>query len=407
MYASAVKFSLLTAIFFLSCWSDCRSQNKNAVLRIGQRLKIQSQILKETRQVFVYLPPSYSNQYFQPQQYPVLYVLDGGLHFQSLSGLIQILGSGVNQTYAIPEMIIVAIPNTNRVRDLTPTHSTTGYDGKNNDFFKPSGGADNFLKFITTELAPKIESSFRTLPYRILVGHSFGGLTAMHALGTSPTLFNAYVAIDPSLWWDSSYFLKQKSNYFTNTNLKGRNLYLAQANSQASWETANPHFEGIKEMAVFLETENTSGLRYRYKFYPDDDHSSVAFISEYDALRFFFEKYRADYNKVSTAQQLKAQYQQLSDDLGFAFLPPERIAQDFGTTYLSLSQSDVAYDFFQMNLDHYPNSAAAYANMGQYWKSKGDKKKALEYYEKSVKIFPKNKDSRNNIEALKKEIKNN
>jgi predicted alpha/beta superfamily hydrolase len=302
-------------------------------------------------------------------------------------------------------MIVVAIPNTNRIRDLIPTHSTKGLDGKNYDFFQGSGGTGNFLRFITDELAPKIESTFRTFPYRILIGQSFGGLTVLHALCTIPQAFNAYVAIDPSLWWDDQFLLNQRQNYFNTADLKGRSLYLAQANSLRNWDKSSPHFEGIKEFATLLETRNKSGLRWKYKFYSDDDHSSVALIGEYDALRFIFQKYRADYNLISSADQLRSQYKQLSADLGVTILPPERVTQTFGSTYVYIEKYDTAHAFFQMNIDNYPNSSSAYANMGQYWKSRGDKKKALEYYQKSVKIYPGNEDSLNNIENLMKELK--
>lgn len=381
------------------------SQDIEPILKIGQKMSIHSEILNETRDVWIYLPPNYSDKYFQPQQFPVLYILDGDAHFHSLSGLVQILGSGINQTFAVPEMIVVAIPNTNRIRDLNPTHSTKGPDGKDYDFFQASGGTDSFLRFINEELAPKIESTFRTFPYRILIGQSFGGLTVLHALCTLPQAFNAYVAIEPSLWWDDQFFLKQMRNYFNTADLKGKTLYLAQANSLRSWDKSNPHFEGIKEFATLLETRNKSDLRWKYKFYSDDDHSSVALISEYDGLRFIFENYRADYNLITSADQLRAQYKQLSGDLGITILPPERVAQTFGSTFVYLEKYDTAMAFFQMNIDNYPNSSSAYANMGQYWKTRGDKKKALEYYQKSVKIFPENKDSQNNIENLTKELK--
>ena len=397
------QIALFLFIFSYPLASFC--QGDDPILKIGQKLSIHSDILNENRDVWIYLPPNYSDKYFQAQQFPVLYVLDGDLHFHSLSGLIQILGSGINQTFAFPEMILVSIPNTNRVRDLTPTHSTTGFDSVAYDSYQPSGGTDNFLKFITNELAPKVESTFRTSPYRILIGHSFGGLTVLHALCTVPQAFNAYVAIDPSLWWDNQSLLKQRREYFNTADLRARSLYLAQANTLTSWDKANPHFEAIKEFATLLETRNKSGIRWRYKFYPDDDHSSVAFISEHDALRFIFEKYRTDYNVISTADQLKAQYNQLSRDMGITFLPPERVTQNLASIYLSIKKYDIARDFLQMNINNYPNSSSAFANMGQYWKNRGDKKKALEYYEKSVKIFPGNEDSRNNVENLKKDLK--
>jgi uncharacterized protein len=398
------KHIFILFIFLYPLVSFC--QNDDPILKIGQRISIQSKILNETRDVWIYLPPNYSDKYFQAQNYPVLYVLDGDAHFHSLSGLIHALGSGVNGTFAIPEMIIVAIPNTDRIRDLIPTHSTKGNDGKDYDYYKSSGGTDNFLKFITDELAPKIESTFRTFPYRILIGHSFGGLSVLHALCTIPQAFNAYVAIDPSLWWDDQLLLKERREYFNTADLKGRSLYLAQANSLlAIWDKPNLGYDAIKDFATVLDSRNKSGLRWKYKFYPDDDHTSVAFISEYDALRFIFGKYGPDYKAVSTVDQLKSQYEQLSKELGITFLPPERITQTFGSFSLYLEKYESAQSFFQLNIDNYPNSSSAFANMGQYWKSRGERKKALEYYEKSVKIFSGNEDSMNNIESLKKDLK--
>lgn len=374
------------------------------MLKIGQKITLRSEVLNETRDVWVYLPPNYADKYFQAQQFPVLYVLDGDLHFHSLSGVIQILGAGINQTFAIPEMIIVAIPNTNRVRDLIPTHSKIGVDGKEYDYYQQSGGTDNFLKFLTNELAPRIDSTYRTIPYRILIGQSFGGIAVIHALLKAPDFFNAYVAIDPSLWWDNQILVKQAREQLSRADMRGKCLFLAQANFLPKWSATRVPFEAIKEFAGLLKANSGSGLRWMYKFYPDDDHSSVALPGEYDALRFIFEKYKVNYNNTSTADQLKLQYQALSKDLGFVFLPPERVTQTLGSIYLSLSQYEIAHAFFQMNLENYPNSSSAYANMGQYWKIVGDRKKALHYYEESVRIFPGNNDSRNNISNLKKEF---
>lgn len=395
--------NLKSVLFFIFLLTPLISFSQSeAVLRVGQKINVQSEVLNETRDVWVYLPPTYSDKYYAPQQYPVLYILDGDQHFHSVSGMIQILGAGINWSFAIPEMIVVAIPNTNRIRDLIPSHSLIGADGKEYADFNQSGGTDKFLTFITKELSPKIESAFRTLPYRILIGQSFGGLAVLHALCTSPNFFNAYVAIEPSLWWDDQLLLKQKRDYFTTANLTGKCLYLTQANSLRSWGKTNPHFEAIKEFSTLLETRNRSGLRWKYNYYPDDDHSTVAFISEYDALRFIFNKYHADFETITTAEQLKERYKLLSEEVGFTFPAPERVTQLFGNAYSGLGEFNTAYDFFQMNLDNYPNSSSAYATIGQYWKSRGDKKKALEYYEKSVKIFPENEDSNANIKSLKK-----
>ncbi|TFH66787.1 MAG: alpha/beta hydrolase [Gemmatimonadales bacterium] len=96
-------------------------------------------------------------------------------------------------------MIVVAIPNTgDRTRDLTPA-SETEHAGTG---FPTAGGADRFLGFLADELIPHIDSTYRTETFRVLVGHSIGGLFATHALLTRPDLFRGYVAISPILWWN-------------------------------------------------------------------------------------------------------------------------------------------------------------------------------------------------------------
>ena len=88
-----------TLLLFSFCWYPLISfcQDNDSVLKIGQKISIHSEVLNETRDVWIYLPPNYSDKYFQAQQFPVLYVLDGDAHFHSLSGLIQILGSGITK----------------------------------------------------------------------------------------------------------------------------------------------------------------------------------------------------------------------------------------------------------------------------------------------------------------------
>ena len=107
-----------------------------------------------------------------------------------------------------------------------------------------------------------------------------------------PETFNAYVAIDPSLWWDKSVLLKQAREQFSKPGLAGRTLFVGQANTiHAGDTTPNLHFSAIVQFNSIMETYNASGLRYAYKYYPNDSHGSVPLIAEYDALRFIFDSY--------------------------------------------------------------------------------------------------------------------
>jgi predicted alpha/beta superfamily hydrolase len=302
-------------------------------------------------------------------------------------------------------MIVVAILNTDRTRDMTPTHTTIGVDKKKWDYLSSSGGNEKFLSFIKDELAPKIESTFRTVPYRIFVGHSFAGLSVLNALCTMPDLFNAYVLIDPSLWWDDELMIGRATEKLMKSDLQGKTLFVAQGNTINSWDSINYHFESIRKFSTVLETRNRSGIRWQFKYYPEEGHSSVAFPGTSDALRFIFKKYHATFTAIKSAAELDALYEDFSREVNFRFLPPERVCQQFGGISLFLKKNDEAEKYFLMNVVNYPKSSAAYANMGQLWRSRGDRKKALEFYQKSLTLFPGNEDSKANVDQLTQELK--
>jgi predicted alpha/beta superfamily hydrolase len=287
MPAEYARSSILTALLCLLFFprAGTAQERFRSAVDIGVVDSVWSATLDEHRPYLVYTPPSYQDTTSTPQDYPVLYVLDGDAHFHSVSGLVQILGTGVNGTFAVPEMIVVAIPNTDRTRDLTPTHTEAGFDGEPSPALENSGGNPAFFAFLTDELIPHIESRFRTMPYRVFVGHSFGGITTLNALYAIPETFDAYVAIDPSLWWDNEKLLRQAKDYFSSAKLDGKALYVAQANTILPDDTtANPHFSAITRFDAVMRAYDRSGIRYAFRYYDDDDHGSVPLISEYDAL---------------------------------------------------------------------------------------------------------------------------
>ena len=71
------------------------------------------------------------------------------------------------------------------------------------------GGGRNFLDFIEKELVPYIDKNYRTEPTRTLVGHSLGGLLAVNSYIDENSLFDDYLSIDPSIWWDDKTMLEK------------------------------------------------------------------------------------------------------------------------------------------------------------------------------------------------------
>jgi predicted alpha/beta superfamily hydrolase len=401
------KLLLLLALS-ISLDSFCQKDNR---IVIGTKDSLHSKILSEDRYYEVYLPPSY-NSANTTVKFPVLYLLDGDAHFHSVTGLIQQLAGGVNGNTLFPEMIVIAINNTDRTRDLTPVHYDTGPDGKPAAFLKTSGGGENFVRFLELELIPRIESTYHTAPYRMLVGHSFGGLTAINILLNHAELFNAYIAIDPSMWWANRSLVKQAEKVLPEKNFKGRSLYLAIANTMPvnmqfskvdNDSSANTeHIRAIKTLIALIEKNRTNGLRFSWQYFNDDDHGSVPLIAEYHGLRFLFDGYRMDQAKATAGvDSLTKHYEMVSEMMGYTILPPENLVNQAGYLFLQAGETDKALSYFALNIKNYPNSSNVYDSMGDALLAKGEKAKAKAEFAKAVEIDPTNDGSRAKLEKLK------
>lgn len=408
------KFLLIfLTIGFFSIYSYAQTDDK---IVLGKNDKIHSKILNEDRKVMVYVPNG-GMDIFSKKKYPVVYLLDGDAHFYSVVGMIQQLSS-VNGNTICPEMIVVGIPNTNRTRDLTPTHVDVDLPYMDSTSTKPSGGGEKFMAFIEKELMPHIDSLYPTQPYKMLIGHSFGGLTVMNALINHTHLFNAYVAIDPSMWWDKMRFLKTTKKALTDKKYAGVYLYLGIANTMSDGMTLaglakdtnpdNNHIRSIFELDNHLKATKQNQLKYKSKYYNTDDHSSVPLISEYDALHFIFSYYpmklsSKDYNDSTTALVSKYQkhFEVLSKEFGYPIKPNEDLINGMGYQALGQKQYKKAESFFKMNVANYPESFNVYDSYGDYFVAKKDTTSAIEQFKKTLAI-KENAETRKKLEGLTK-----
>ena len=195
------------SVLFLSCLiifapQESLAQDAEPFLSLGETRALHSNVLGEQREIIVGVPAGYEGG---DETYPVVYLLDGPSHFHHTTGTARFLA----RNGRMPDVIVVAIPNTDRTRDLSPPVYSDAGPARSS-----SGGADNFLEFISAELKPFIDENYRTRPYAILIGHSLGGLFANHALVHRPDAFNAYISISPSLWWDEQRLVAQADSAF-------------------------------------------------------------------------------------------------------------------------------------------------------------------------------------------------
>ena len=331
--------------------SSKKRSKKEEDISIGKKYSIRSKVLKEERQYWVYLPASYNNN--NTSQYPVLYLLDGNVHFHSVSGMVDFMSTGYNGNNQIPELIVVGIPNTDRTRDLTPTHSKIGLAGEEHAFLESSGGGDNFLKFIKDELFPKIETNFRTLPYRILVGHSFGGLIALYALINKPQMFNSYIAIDPSLFWDNDLLSRMIKGKIGRIKKLRASVFLSLANTPDLVKGSEKKFKAAtRKFTAVLKQAYSSKFRFAYKYYNNETHGSVPFLSLYHGLLHIFDGYNK--YKFENVSDIKSHFKRISKALGINLTPSE--GQLNGLGYMLLFQKNIkaALAAFEHYVASYP-----------------------------------------------------
>ncbi len=400
--------SILTALFSIGAFAQ-----KDNKVTIGTIDSIHSKILNEQRKIWIYVPNSW--QADSKQRYPVLYLLDGDAHFYSVVGMIQQL-SQVNGNTVCPEMIVVGIPNTDRTRDLTPTHIAADPPFMDSTFSKTSGGGEQFVSFIEKELMPHIDSLYPTEPYKMLIGHSFGGLTVINILLNHTKLFNSYICIDPSMWWDKMNFLNATKKSLLEKKFSGTTLYLGIANTmeesmkitkvQSDTSVKTRHIRSILDLDKHIKGQKQNGLKYGSKYYSNDDHGSVPMIAEYDGLRFIFDKYRfklsfKDFtdSTIDLAKKFETHYQEVSKQFGYTVSPPENMLNSLGYEFLQQKQYAKAGKLFKMNVENYPNSFNVFDSYGDYFMAIGDKSKAIEYFKKALTLKD-NPESRKKINEL-------
>ncbi|MDP4260116.1 MAG: alpha/beta hydrolase-fold protein [Bacteroidota bacterium] len=395
---------LLLSIVLSVCVNWIKAQPGNPLL-LGHIDSIDSKMLHEKRTIWIHVPESARND--PKKKYPVCYLFDAESNFGNVVSTISYLSS-VHGNNFWPEMIVVGIVNTNRMRDLTPTHVARGLwvDSATGSI---SGGGEAFMAFMEKELIPHTDSIYPTTRYRMLVGHSIGGLMVIDALLHHTNLFRGYVAIDPSMWWDNRALLQETEGALKARSFRGVSLFLAMAHTQPGEmdtttlqkdsTTGTLHSRSILRLAHYMAA-NQNNLEAGFKYYDEDSHGSIPLIATYDALHFIFKDYplviRDRYYQDSMfnfASFLTAHFENLTakycitDEDGKTLLPPEGVVNNLAYfLFNEKKQFERSKNLFVMNLKNYPGSFSAYEFLGDMYKAKGDKSSAVASYKKSLLI---------------------
>ncbi len=237
--------------------------------------QIESKELSETRTLNIYLPQGYEEDSLAT--YPVIYLLDGSGHedYPHMAGLVQYF----HMYQLMPQSILVGLANVDRYRDFT-TPSANKEDQK---AIPNAGGTARLMAFIEKELQPFIQEKYRGTGEQTIIGQSLGGLFAAEVLFTQPHLFDNYLIVSPSLWWNDQALVKRAGAFLeAHPNLE-KKVYLALG-------TEGPEMkDGMDKLLAALKEKGAKKMMVHFEPFLKESHATIMHRATYRGFEILFE----------------------------------------------------------------------------------------------------------------------
>tara|TARA_R110002050_G_scaffold204327_1_gene339611 strand:- start:101566 stop:102405 length:840 start_codon:yes stop_codon:yes gene_type:complete len=277
-----MKYSITLIIGIFFSYNTALAQvlepemNIQTPFQFGVIEELYSDAIQEKRILNIYLPEGYSAD--SALTYPVIYVLDGTYNqdFPHIAGLCQFL----NMYQMLPKSIVVGIANGDRYRDFTYPSS----DKRDKKDIPTSGGSPEFIQFVELELQPLINKKFKTNGHNTLIGQSLGGLVATEILMTKPQLFDDYIIVSPSLWWDNEKLVNKASSYFKMHQELNKRVYVSLGKEHPVMHKV------ADELVKSMRESGNDKLTVFYAPILDEDHATILHLAVYQAFKKLYPK---------------------------------------------------------------------------------------------------------------------
>jgi len=353
----------ISIMVFFSCLKLDFAQQHIDDIVLGETIEFNSKILNEKREILIYTPAGYEESNIR---FPTLYITDGAENFFIATAIVNFL----SRSGQIPRMVVVGIPNVNRNRDLSPSI----IQGTSNQ-----GGGNNFLNFFQKELIPYVDETYKTTNYRILFGHSLGGVFATYTMISKPELFNAFIAASPYLAYDNWYVINEAESKLADPSNFERQLFITLGNEPA-------YHESLDKFTSLLE-DNTKTLRWDYQIFSDETHGSIPVISILKGLRYIYSDFQLSMETASLGlEAILKHYSLVQSKYNYTVDISEATFNVIGYSLLQNGEIDKAIEVFEYNVELYPESANVYDSLAEALEQTGRIKEAAENYETAVKV---------------------
>lgn len=280
----------LVFTLLISANISCQNKNKKSIepytLQNTEQRFLSSKSNGIDYKLYISYPESYTDS--TDRKYPVLYLLDADYSF----AIAKNIADHLSQRNHLQEIIIVGIAyagenkyRINRTRDYTPTNSEEPGVSFQEIQNKYSGGGIQFSQFIENELIPYIDKELRTTDFRVITGHSYGGLFSSWTLLTKPQLFNGYIVVSPSLWYDDKLMFKITDKL--SENKQKIKAYFTVGDREVNNQWNMP--EDLKQFVEKLQSKNLENLDIKFEVGENETHNSIFPSALSNGLRFVFD----------------------------------------------------------------------------------------------------------------------
>ena len=354
--------------FMIFSYSNVWAQKDGDDISIGKYRVIHSKVLNEKRTLLVHLPRGYERSKLN---YPVLYILDGDWKpsfYKSVAEIEKLTFNG-----DIPGMIIVAVKNVDRGRDMFPVKVKA----------RPtSGGAEKFLNFFNEELFLFMKKNYRTQNYKILYGASNSGLFTVYSLFQKPDSFNAYIAASPMIGYCYKYMTEKINKRFNVHKSLNKFLYINHGKNDLRYVR-----QFLPQFIKLIKKNTLDEFVFKTKFHTDEGHVPKTSLS--DGLLGLFSdiKVPEDVTKGGL-EKTKEYYLNLSEKIGLKIEVPFMVLLMLGDSYDNQKKPEKAIEVKKHLISIYPFSNNGYFSLGESYSKAGKIKLAVKAYEKAYELEP-------------------
>jgi predicted alpha/beta superfamily hydrolase len=354
---------------------------------IGETVTIFSDALDEERDLLIGKPAEYDES---DASYPVLFLLDGDAHFHYTTGLASFLA----RNQLTPNLLVIAIPNTVRPRDLLPVPD----DGTEPEQVSIYGRSDSFRSFLADELIPWVDRNYRTQTSRILFGHSLGGLFAIDTLISRPQLFDAYIVASPALQWNDQHLIERVEAALDDAPGWTASLFMTGGNEGEAL------LGGIRKLAGVLDERAPVGLQWQFEHFPLESHQSIPLRSLYRGLEFIYSDWVIRdpvgiYERYGV-EAIASFYERSDAKYGAGRGVLELTVRDTALPFLRAGRLDDAGAIATRFLDTVFIPAGFFEDLAAAYREAGRTDRAIEWYRQALQVDAESEVSRQSLREL-------